>query len=170
MRTQLSSILVDSPSLIIYYLAINENQIGQTTWEERAKLFVLKASKLLNDLKAWLTVEAELLFLSYDSAQGADEQVHYPDIIFGVLDCVANTALLVIDKILRSLCLSRLQASSGPGRSFQKQLQLQAKQLLEDPEIIERRRQRVKRAFEFVKEESEYAAKPLDFGLRVFTQ
>jgi len=120
---------------------------------------------MFDDVKKWLTVEAEPLFLSYASSQQViQEHINYPDIISGVLDCVANTALLTIDKILRFLCHARLRSSSLAGRS--RQQQLETSQLLNDPEIIEKWRQRAITAFKFVQGKSKLAAKPLDFGLR----
>ena len=165
LRSRLCGTLVDLPSLIIYYSTIDENQIYQTGWEEQSDLLMHKASTMFDDVKKWLTVEAEPLFLSYASSQQViQEHINYPDIISGVLDCVANTALLTIDKILRFLCHARLRSSSLAGRS--RQQQLETSQLLNDPEIIEKWRQRAITAFKFVQGKSKLAAKPLDFGLR----
>jgi hypothetical protein len=116
-------------------------------------------------VKRWLSIEAEPLFLSYaPSQQVIQENINYPDILCGVLDCVVNTALLTIDKILRSLCHARLRSSSLAGQS--RQQPLESSQLLDDPEIVERWQQRAITAFRFVQRESTLAAKPLDFGLR----
>lgn len=120
---------------------------------------------MLDDVKKWLTVEAEPLFLSYASSQQVvQEHINYPDIVSGVLDCVANTAVLTIDKIMRSLCHLMLRSSSLAGRSGQQGLG--TSQLLDDAEIMARRRQRAITAFKFVQGESRLAAKPLEFGLR----
>jgi hypothetical protein len=165
LRSQLCGTLVDLPSLIILFSALDENQICQTEWEERSGMLMDKASTMLNDVKRWLIVEAEPLFLSYVSSQEViQEHINYPDIIAGVLDCVANTAVLTIDKILRSLCHARLQSSSPLGRRGRQHLEIS--QLLDDPKIIERRRQRAIAAFKFVQGECQLAAKPLEFGLR----
>lgn len=120
---------------------------------------------MLDDVKRWLRVEAEPLFLSSTSPQQViRKHIDYPDIISGVLDCVANTAMLTIDKILRILCQARLRSSSLTERS--KQQQLDISQLLDGPEAIERWRQRAVTAFNFVQGESTLAAKPLEFGLQ----
>jgi hypothetical protein len=58
-----------------------------------------RVSTMLDNVKKWLTVEAEPLFTT--SQQGIQEQIVYPDIVVGALDCVANTALLTINRILR---------------------------------------------------------------------
>jgi hypothetical protein len=115
---------------------------------------------MFDDVRKWLTVEAEPQFLSYTSSQQVlQEHINYPDIVSGVLDCVAHTALITIDKILRFLCYTRLRSSSLAGRR---------RQLLDDPVIIELWRQRAITAFKFVQGESELAAKPLAFGLQQF--
>lgn len=124
-----------------------------------------KASKMFEEVEKWITAEAEPLFLSSPfSHQGIQEHIEYPDIISGVLDCVANTALVTINNILRFLCHARLGSSSLLGRS--RQYRLDTGQLLDNQEIIEQRRQRATTAFEFVQWKSDLAAKPLAFGLR----
>ena len=118
------------------------------------------ASTILDDVKVWLTIEAEPLVLSNASSQqGTRERIHYPEILSEVLDSVANTALLTIEKIL--CCHARQRSSSLAKRSGQ-----QHSLLLNDQEIIEQWRQRATAAFKFVQGESTRAAKPLDFGLR----
>lgn len=124
-----------------------------------------KAIKISDDLKEWITAEAEPLFLSNASSQRViPGQIEYPDLISGVLDCVANTALLTIGNVLRLLCHARLRSSSLPGLSTPHWLEIS--KLLDDQETIKQRRQRAMRAFSFVQGQSELAAKPLDFGLR----
>lgn len=124
-----------------------------------------KAYKMSDHVKKWITVEAEPLFLSNASSQRVIQgHIEYPNIISGVLDCVANTALLTLGDMLRFLCHVRLRSSILPGRSGQPRLE--SSQLLDNQETIEQRRQRAMRAFNFVQGESDIAAKPLDFGLR----
>ena len=122
---------------------------------------------MLDDVKNWLVFEAEPLFLADASPQQVTQQhIDYLDIIAGVSDCVANMALLAIDKILRILCHARLQ-STNQGRRNRRQW-LATSPLLDDPDITERWRQRAMKAFDFVKGESALAAKPLEFGTRQF--
>ena len=149
-----------------------------------------KVSMMSNELKRWIMVEAEPLLslggkertLSCDStshrpldlpdsAPGGkesqilpDEEIEYPDIIAGVLDCVAHTALITMSQIFRFLYYVRLRSSSLAGRSGQ--LPLETYQLPDNQETIEKYRQRAMKAFEFVQGKSAIAAKPLDFGLR----
>ncbi len=54
-----------------------------------------------------------------------EEHINYPDVLIGVLDCVANTAILAIERLLRHLCLARLQScGSAMGSSWPKELGL----------------------------------------------
>lgn len=124
-----------------------------------------KAYEMSDRVKKWTTVEAEPLFLSNASSQRVIQgHIEYPDIISGILDYVANTALLTLSDMLRFLYHIRLRSSILPGRSGQHRLE--SSQLLDNQETIEQRRQRAMRAFNFVQGESDIAAKPLDFGLR----
>ena len=118
-----------------------------------------------DDVKRWIVAEAEPLFFPNISSQQVI-QVHivYPDIISGVLDCVANMALLTIGRILRSLCHARLRWSTQPEQT--EQSRRESSQLMDSPETIEQRRQRAMTAFDFVRGKSCLAAKPLEFGLR----
>jgi hypothetical protein len=162
LRTRLSSILVDLPSLIIQCSAIGNHEIQQPGWEEGLDILMHKASTMFDSVSRLLTMEAEPLFLPYASSKrNMQESITYPDIISGVIDCVANTALLTLHKIMHLLCKTRLQSGS-----LDRQEQIEASQPLNDPEAIERYRQRAITAFNFVQAESALAAKPLDFGLR----
>ena len=117
------------------------------------------------NIKKWITAEAEPLFLSNASLQQIIQgHMEYPNMMSGVLDCVANMALVTLGKILRFLLHARLQWSTLPEQAMQ--YQLENSELLEYPETVEQRRQRAMTAFDFVKGKSYLAAKPLEFGLR----
>ena len=119
-----------------------------------------------DDVKKWLTMEAEPLFQARASMQETFEKhIEYPDMMCGLLDTVANTVLLILDKTLRFLYQLRLQAAGENGRNARQWLD--RRQFLSDSEDAERR-QRVMKAFDFVKGESEQAAKPLQLGLQAF--
>ena len=144
---------------------MHEGQVDQIRRDELLDALLRKASKISDDVKNWITAEAEPLFLSSVSSQPVNQRrIDYPDVISGVLDCVANTALLTIDNILRFLCHAKLLSSRFPDGSRQHHLEFS--QLLDNQETIKQRHQRAMTAFEFVQGESELAAKPLDFGLR----
>lgn len=71
-------------------------------WDEQADLLMLGAYNNFQQVQKWLMVEAEPLFLTPGPL--SREQINYQDIISGVLGCVANTALLTLNKIPFSLC------------------------------------------------------------------
>ncbi|KAL9130010.1 MAG: hypothetical protein Q9217_001694 [Psora testacea] len=117
---------------------MDEKLKNKTGWEEQPDLLMHKALTMPDHVKNLLKVEAEPLFLPYASSQHViQEHVVYQDIIAGVLDFVANTALLAIDMVLRSLCQARLGARSYTGQSMQQGLE--AGHLLDDLEVTERR-------------------------------
>ena len=165
LRSRLLAILVRLPHLISHCSKIHEDRGHEPRWDERSESLIQELSAIYNNVQEWITAEAEPLLLPYATSQ----QIHpgdldYPDVISGVLDCVANVALLNIGRLIRSLCRTRLRLSSLPGRS--RPHQLDTSQLLDDREIIEQRRQRAITAFEFVRGRSKIAAKPLEFGLQ----
>ena len=128
-------------------------------------VMISKALIILNNVKKWLTDEAEPLFLTCASQhQLSQGPFNYPDILAGVLDCGANKALLTVHEYLRFLCHARLRSSARREESREQHQMLSS--LLDDPETVERWRQRARSAFQFVKGESTLAAKPLEFGLR----
>ena len=91
--------------------------------------------------------------------------INYPDVLIGVLDCVANTAILAIERLLRRLCLARLQScGSVMGPSWPKERE--SPWLSDDPGHMKQRCRRAVSALNFVKAESTLAAKPLEFGLQ----
>ena len=133
--------------------------------DERLYSLMHKASTMSDDVKRWMTGEAEPLFLSNALLQqNIHGHIEYPDIISGVLDCVANMALLTLRKVLRSLCHARQRWSTLPEQTGQPPLV--SSELLDDAGTIEQRRRRAIIAFDFVRENSYLAAKPLEFGLR----
>ena len=172
LRTLLAATLVDLPSLMIDSSALAESQKCQIGWEGRLDLLIQRAIKMLASATNWLSFEeAEPHFTSNiltdlsPTAECGEEHINYPDVLTGVLDCVANTAILAIERLLRRLCLARLRScGSAMGPSWPKQRGLPW--LSDDPDHIQQRYQRAISAFDFVKAESTLAAKPLEFGLR----
>ena len=171
LRTLLATTLVEFPSLMIDCSALAENQTYHTGWGERLDLLIQKAIRMLTNVTNWLYLEAEPYFMSntltyVTPTRGyKEEQINYPDVLIGVLDCVANTAILAIERLLRRLCLARIQScGSAMESSWPKDLGLPW--LSDDPERMKQRYQRAISAFDFVKAESTLAAKPLEFGLR----
>lgn len=107
-----------------------------TTNARTVESLIGKASKISDDVQRWVTSEAEPLFLSNASSQPLTPgHIEYPDLMSGVLDCVADMALVTIGKILRSLCHARLRSSSLLGQDTENRLR--TCQLLDNPEAIE---------------------------------
>ena len=171
LRTLLATTLVDFPSLIIDCSALVESQTYHTELEKQLDLLIQKAISMLTNITNWLHLKAEPYFMSntltYCTPTMDCEGGHidYPDVLIGVLDCVANTAILAIERLLRRLCLARLRScGSAMGPSCPKECRLTW--LSDDPEHMKQHYQRAISAFDFVKAESTLAAKPLEFGLR----
>ena len=165
LRSRLLAILVRLPHLISHCSKIHEDHENEPRWDERSESLIQKLSMIFDGVKKWITAEAEPLLLSNATSQQILRgHLEYSDVISGVLDCVANVALLTIGRLMRSLCRARSRSSSLPGRP--RPHQLDTSQPLGDRETIEQRRQRAMTAFEFVRERSELAAKPLEFGLQ----
>ena len=131
LRTLLATNIVHFPSLIIDCSALLESQTYHLGWEERLDLLIGKAISMLTNVSNWLHFKAEPYIMSNTSTycppimdyEGG--QINYPDILIGVLDCVANTALLAIERLLRRLCHARLQScGSAIGPSWPKERKL----------------------------------------------
>lgn len=164
LRLRLHALMVDVPNLMIECSAIGRSWTSQSGWETRLELLIRRASTKFDDVKKWLTVEAEPLFLAQSSTQETiEKRMQYPDMMCGLLDTVANTLLLILDKALGFLYQLRLRATSENGRVTG--LWLERELFLSDSEDAERY-QRVMKAFDFVKGESDLAAKPLQLGLQ----
>ena len=165
LRLHLHSFMVELPSLILDYSAMKKSGISQDGWAERLDRLIRQVAANFDDVKRWLVVEAEPLF----TAQPSDldffgQQVYYPDMTCGVVDAVANTYLLILDKMFQFLCELRPRLDIQAG--IDNRQWLQRTQLLSISEDIERRG-RVVTAFNYVKGECEVAAKPLLFGLQI---
>lgn len=142
----------------MYNSTSDEGRTCQAIMYQNLYFLIQRASTILTEVITWVTVDAEPHFSSHTSSgQVIQGQVKYPDIIAGVSDCVAHTALLTIDKILHSLWNKILQSGNPEGY---------IKQLFATPDTIEQWRQRAITSFNFVQKESVLAAKPLGFGLR----
>ena len=171
LRTLLATIIVGFPSLIIDCSVLVESQTYQPGWEERLELLIQRAISMWTNVTNWLHLKAEPCFMSKTSTycpptmDHEGGQINYPDILIGVLDCVANTAILAIERLLRRLCLARPQPCFNfMGPSWPKERGLPW--LSHDPEQTKPRCRRAISALDFVKAQSTLAAKPLEFGLQ----
>ena len=163
LRLRLHFLMVDLPSFIIDCSEIAGTWTSQNGWEARLDSLIRKASTKFDDMKEWLANEAEPVFLGRSPQETVETYVHYPDMLCAVVDAVANTVLLILDKSFCFLSQITLQSSSQARTSTRQGFE--KKQLLSDSENAERR-QRVTMAFDFVQGECPLAAKPLLFGLQ----
>ncbi|TVY19765.1 hypothetical protein LARI1_G002605 [Lachnellula arida] len=161
LRTRLITTLSEMPNLVWYHSNVDGDEMYHRSRKEGTDLLIEKAIIMLNGIKSWLTLEAEHLFLSSSSSSpGLQEYINYQDLLVGIVDCVANTALVTIDRILRSLYNAKMVSSVLMGESLGLGVEF------DGPEVVEGWRRRAVSAFEYVKGESVIAAKPLDFGVR----
>ena len=165
LRAQFHIILLRLPGLFIDCMMKANPRADRGVGDERLKALMYRASAIFGDVQQWLIGELEPQILSHGLSQHIiQDDIDYPDIIYGVLDCVANTALLTVDKMFRSLDYARRKLGNESRRSELEQLGNE--QLFHSPEDIEQRRWRATTAFNFVRRESTLAAKPLEFGLQ----
>ncbi|KAF4633282.1 hypothetical protein G7Y89_g4828 [Cudoniella acicularis] len=166
LKSQMCAILVKMPGLLEQHSKLAARSFNQSDWEEQTDMFTQNAFTILRDFQKWLRVQAEPHFLRspLPMSLSTQQNIEYPDIIFGVLDCVANTAIITIHKILRSVYHTRSQQGSSGQPAGQQWMEIGA--MLEDPDTIERRCQRAVSAFHFVQAQSKLAAKPLGFGIQ----
>ena len=171
LRTQLATTLVNFPSLMIGCSAIFESHTYPTRGEAPLDILIDRALSMLTDVNHWLQAKAEPHFTPNTIAPFTSpnyygtEHIKYPDLLIGVLDCVANTAILAIEELLRRLYLARLHPyGSAIGSNWPKDPGLPW--LSDDPERMRQHHQRAISALDFVKAESTLAAKPLEFGLQ----
>lgn len=188
LRTAFCKILFPLPSLVIlitkYLTETNPEICDPLVSQQESQRLLLPALTMRGDLLNWLNQEASEIrmpphFLTIEEtgrsltshSQLQEQEIgnSYRDIIYGVLDCVANTTLLSIDKLLRRLLL--FQAGFRPNTQERRIPQSQDlvvpnRQFLDTEKTIECRRKRALTAFNFVKAKSPLAAKPLEFGVK----
>ena len=167
LRTRLHLILTDMPGLISICSTRYKNHSSPADWTAKLKKLIHRTSTAYEKVQEWITIELEPLLRSHAPRYNARlDEVEYPDILAAVSDCVANAALLTLNKILHFLHQVR-RTSPNPVALHDVQ-RLQTLHLSADPQIIEGWHQRAMSAFDFVQGESVLAAKPLEFGLQQF--
>lgn len=147
LRNQLCGILFNLPGIIKRSSTI-EKDVGRR--EGECARLLQEAVSMFGAVETFLEKQAEPFFASQRPSE-------YPDILAGVVDCVAHTALLTIHKLFRSLYNAA---------QMDEQEELKALSLLTDSETFDSWRQRATAAFKYVQGQSHLAAKPLDYGLR----
>ncbi|TGO61887.1 hypothetical protein BOTNAR_0122g00090 [Botryotinia narcissicola] len=151
LESQLSYILFEIPSILMKASSFLQNLGGLSTSSH--PVFMDHIVEICSRMKAWLNsgVEPHILSNPWDTA-GAT--VQYSDPIAGVVDCVANTTLLTLDKVICSL--------------YHGSIATHAVDTFDDPEVVERWYRRAIKAYNFVQGESIIATKPLGIGLQQF--
>jgi hypothetical protein len=139
LKSKFCAISVRLPSLILN--AQNEDYIP---YNETSRL-IEQASEIMDAIQKWLSVAEE--FFQHHASR--NPVAPYPNVLSGVMDCVAHTTLDAVHKIRQSLYM-RLD----PGAP-----------VLNESTVLEWRRRSIS-SFQHVKAESETAAKPLEFGIR----
>ncbi|PVH88651.1 hypothetical protein DL98DRAFT_580217 [Cadophora sp. DSE1049] len=160
-RTRLIGILVDLPSLVSSAAA--ENVSSESRPDQRIDDLIARFCQISLEIRSLLELEVEPILVRNPSSQKTD-LIQYPDLIAAINDCVSHKALLMIGKALRIL-LQKRSRSSRPSISEPHKI-TQATILLRDARTSEIWRQRLINAFNFVQRECQFAAKPLEFGLR----
>ncbi|ESZ90949.1 hypothetical protein SBOR_8667 [Sclerotinia borealis F-4128] len=151
LRIELCNLLFELPSVLR----------DVSSFQKRSGAFLSSFDPFLMDkilgiyinMKAWIHCRVEPHVVS-DSFDLTGPQVKYPDMIAAIVDCVANTTLLALDKIICLFCHGNMPAHTID--------------TFDGPETVEGWYCRAFTAFEFVQSESTLAAKPLEIGLRQF--
>lgn len=151
LRIELCQHLFELPSILKQVSSLHNDSAGSLAGFDAGLLD--QALRMCSSMKQWLHHEVEPHIFSY-SLDTTGATIEYSDMIAGVVDCVANTTLLTLDKII---CL--LYHGSMPAHAID---------TFDGPKTVEGWYRRALTAFEFVQSESTIAAKPLGIGLQQF--
>ncbi|PQE29560.1 C6 zinc finger domain protein [Rutstroemia sp. NJR-2017a BBW] len=154
LRVELCDHLQEIPALLADLYTLQSRHEGAPSRIE----LMGRALEAYDNMASWL-YDCFDPHCALDFSETSPKSFRYPDIIAGVVDCVANTALLTLDKMICFLYHGNLPnpitTSLHHGDS-------------EEQRTIQKWHQRAVCAFEYVRGESTIAAKPLEFGLRQF--
>ncbi|KAB8293772.1 hypothetical protein EYC80_009257 [Monilinia laxa] len=151
LRVELCSQLFQLPSILEEASSYDNRPSGSTSALD--PILTNKTHRMYSNMKIWLHHAVEPHLISTPSNTTHDT-IKYPDTIAGVVDCVANTTLLTLDKLLCLLYHGNI--STHPINT------------LASPATVENWYRRASTAFEFVQTESTFAAKPLGIGISQF--
>jgi hypothetical protein len=177
LRIKLCSFLAQLSELVLSFKALSCVAHGhppacQADQKDEVLRLLNQTMSMHEAIQVWYSTELEpyAVALSQVSSekdfQGANTQmdtaVGHRNILFVVLDCVTNSALLNIERLISLLnqALREMAVMCVP-------LPTDCGLFKADNNIISvnERRQRINSSFEFVKRESPLSAKPLEFGL-----
>ncbi|PQE30299.1 C6 zinc finger domain protein [Rutstroemia sp. NJR-2017a WRK4] len=154
LRVELCDHLQEIPSLLADLYTLQGRQEGAPSRIE----LMGRALEAYDNMVSWLHGCFDP-HCAIDFSETSPKSFRYPDIIAGVVDCVANTALLTLDKMICFLYHGNLPSSRTASLHHGDS---------EEQRTIQKWHQRAVCAFEYVRGESTIAAKPLEFGLRQF--
>ncbi|KAH8684364.1 hypothetical protein BGZ60DRAFT_502581 [Tricladium varicosporioides] len=140
LKSKVCAVLVHMPSLLALFSDFLKLQPSDQNFIAVSELILHDASVIIKGLQKFLTIAFEPRFVAQTlSTQSIQSQLRYENVVLGVLDCVSNTGLVTLDRIVDDIT--------------------------EPKEMIEERRVRALSAFQYVCGESRFAAKPLEFGI-----
>ncbi|KAF7889336.1 uncharacterized protein EAF01_010829 [Botrytis porri] len=149
LRTQLCHQLFEIPSVLMAASSSFQNSGGFLAGSH--PVIMDNILEICSEMKAWLSREVEPHIFP-NPCNTTRTTVEYSDPIAGVVDCVTNTTLLTLDKVICSL--------------YHGSIATHAVDTFDDPEIVARWYRRALVAYDFVQGESRFVAKPLEIGLR----
>ena len=172
LRAKLCDLLVDIPDLLSELSKLSDldgsRLLDQSDPESRHERILLRAIAINRSIETWYANELEPLLLACRSpsnaslkSNGPPWDIHtdtgkvfdYPELLLAVLDCVSNSVLVRLEKLLLTLTSASLQ-------------QHEELKFAICPATIARRQATIRESFNFVKRNSKVAAKPLEFGLQ----
>jgi hypothetical protein len=171
LRSKLCNLLVDGPDLLqeaakLIDLEASGSYDPLELQKQRYDVFV-RASSMKRSIEGWYLNEFQPSLLVFRSLANDYSKVslpsdlesnhghisRYPEVLFGVLDCVSNTVLVKLDQLLLSLTAG----SSGKHDDLS---------FVIDPDLTATRQETIHDSFAFVSRKVRVAAKPLEFGLQ----
>ncbi|KAM3066962.1 hypothetical protein ACMFMG_007106 [Clarireedia jacksonii] len=149
LRVQLCDYLQEIPILVVDFQKFQDRLEGAPSGLE----LMHRAWKSYDNMVSWLHCSFDP-HCALGASRASPKSSRYSDVIAGVVDCVANTALLMLDKMICFLYYGNMPSERSPNP--------------EDRRTIKIWHQRAVCAFEYVRGQSTIAAKPLEYGLRQF--
>ncbi|KAL1857908.1 hypothetical protein Plec18170_003132 [Paecilomyces lecythidis] len=171
LRSKLCNLLVDGPDLLSEASKLSRLDSSglchPAELERQRDDVVRRAVSMKQSIEKWYYEEFEPSlaaqkvlantstrpFQSDPPTTHEDDNPIYPEVLFGVLDCISNSVLIRLDELLLSLTAGSLRGHGGPVVSV-------------NTDIIARRQETVRISFDYVRRNSRVAAKPLEFGMR----
>ena len=161
LKSQLCTILVHMPRLLTLYSKFNKLNSSDQSFSGLAELIILEASELITRFNRFISTALEPSFVARSSSALSTQcGLQYENVVLGVLDCVSNSSLVTLYRIVQQS--RQLQTQFLPVGKMADWVQL----IAVSGNIIGEREARALSAFHFVCGESRFAAKPLEFGIR----